>query len=144
MTAEAASLGDHNPQGVAGVNTCGEKAPEIVVKGAGGAIFTRFYPNWSKLLDGEKQSFFDERERLNIKVGGKRKYFDKKNRAGMHPSSPKKKADQEIQRNISSLKFKCKELEENIITSEETDEHQDNVGDHFGGRKGKKHQKRSG
>ena len=61
----------------------------------------------------------------------------------MHPSSPKKKADQEIQRNISSLKFKCKELEENIITSEETDEHQDNVGDHFGGRKGKTPQKRS-
>ena len=72
------------------VNTCGKKAPESGFKGAGGAIFTRFYPNCYNLSDGEKQYIFDERERLKIKVGGKRKSFNNKNRAGMHPSSPKK------------------------------------------------------
>ena len=51
MTAEAASIGDRNPQGVADVNNCGEKAPESGVKGESGAIFTGFYPNWSKILD---------------------------------------------------------------------------------------------
>ena len=91
LAAEAASLVDHHPQRVADVNTRGKKAPEIGVKGAGGAIFIGFYPNWSKLLDREKQYIFDERERLNIKGGGKRKSFDKKNRAGLHPSSPKRK-----------------------------------------------------
>ena len=39
LSAEAASLGDHPPQGVADVNTCGEKAPESGVKGAGDAIY---------------------------------------------------------------------------------------------------------
>ena len=91
LAAEAASLVGHNPQRVADVNTRGEKAPESGVKGAGGAIFIGFYPNWSKLLDREKQSIFDERERLNIKGGGKRKSFDKKDRAGLHSSSPKRK-----------------------------------------------------
>ena len=42
MAAEAAILGDHNPQGVADVNTCGEKSPESGVKGEDGAIFTGF------------------------------------------------------------------------------------------------------
>ena len=41
------------------------------------------------------------------------------------------------------MKAKCKELEERMISSDESDEHQDNAGYHFGGRKGKKHQKRS-
>ena len=59
LAAEAASLVDHHPQRVADVNTRGKKAPEIGVKGAGGAIFIGFYPNWSKLLDREKQSIFD-------------------------------------------------------------------------------------
>ena len=45
LTSEASSIGYHNHQGVVDVNTCGEKAPEIGVKGAGGAIFTGFYPN---------------------------------------------------------------------------------------------------
>ena len=47
LAAEAASLGDNTPQGVGDVNTCGKKARKSGVKGAGGAIFTRFYPNWS-------------------------------------------------------------------------------------------------
>ena len=59
------------------------------IKVAGGAIFTGFYPNGLKLSGGEKQSIFDERKQLNIKVGGKRKYFNKKNIAGLFPSSPK-------------------------------------------------------
>ena len=46
MIAESASIGDHNPQGVADVNTYVEKAPDSVVKVAGGAIFIWFYPNW--------------------------------------------------------------------------------------------------
>ena len=50
---------------------------------------------------------------------------------------------QKIQRDISYLKAKCKELEEEMITSEEADEHQDNAGDQFGGHKGKNNQKRS-
>ena len=45
LAAEAASLGDHTPLGVADINTCGEKAPDNGVKGAGGANFTGFYPN---------------------------------------------------------------------------------------------------
>ena len=61
LAAEAAIIGDHNPWGVAYVNTCGEKAPESGVRGAGGTIFTGFYPNWSKLLEREKQAIFDER-----------------------------------------------------------------------------------
>ena len=61
MVVEAESIGYHNPWGVVDVNTCGEKSPEICVKGAGGAIFTGFYPNWSKLSNGEKQSIFDKR-----------------------------------------------------------------------------------
>ena len=111
LTAEASIIGDHNPQGVVDVNTCGDKAPESGVKGAGGAIFTRFYPNCYHLSDGEKQYIFDERETLNIKGGGKCKSFDNKNRAGLHPSSQKNKAAHNIQRKISSLKAKCKELE---------------------------------
>ena len=67
LVVEAESLGDHTPQGVADFNTRGEKAPEYGVKGAGGAIFTGFYPNWSKLSDKEKQFIFEDRERLNIK-----------------------------------------------------------------------------
>ena len=108
LAAEAIIIWDHNPRGVADVNTYNKKSPESGVKGAGGAIFAIFYPNWSKLSDGEKQSIFDERGRLNIKSGGKRKSFNNKNRAGLHPSSPKKKAAQYIQREISSLKAKCK------------------------------------
>ena len=57
--AGAASLGYHSPQGVANVNTHGEKATESSVKGTGGAIFTGVYSNWSKLSDGETQSIFD-------------------------------------------------------------------------------------
>ena len=49
LAAEASSLGDHTPLGVADINTCGDKAPDSGVKGAGGEIFTGFYPNWSKL-----------------------------------------------------------------------------------------------
>ena len=46
MASEAASIGDHTPRLVADVNTRGEKKPESGFKGAGGAIFTGFYPNW--------------------------------------------------------------------------------------------------
>ena len=96
LAAEASIIGGQNPQGFVDVNTCGNKAPEIGVKGAGGAIFTRFYPNCYKLLDGEKQSTFDNRETINIKVGGKCKSFDSKNRAGLHPSRKINKAAQNI------------------------------------------------
>ena len=49
MEGEASSKGYHTPQGVGNFNTRGKKAPERGVKGSGGAIFTGFYPNWSKL-----------------------------------------------------------------------------------------------
>ena len=55
---------------------------------------------------------------------------------------PKKKANQKTQRNISSLKSKCKEPEEKRSASMESDEPQDNVDDQFGGRKGKKQKMR--
>ena len=42
LVAEAASLGDHTPQGVRDLNTYGDKASESGVKGAGGAIFSGF------------------------------------------------------------------------------------------------------
>ena len=51
LVAETASLGDHNPRGVADVNNCGKKALDSGVKGAGSPIFTGSYPNWSKILD---------------------------------------------------------------------------------------------
>ena len=76
LAAEAVSIGDPPPQGVADINTRGEKEPESDAKGAGGAIFTGFYSNRSKLSDGEKQSIFDKREQLNIKGGGNLKSFD--------------------------------------------------------------------
>ena len=46
LVSEVSSIGDHNPWGFADVKNCCEKASEIGVKGAGGAIFTGFYPNW--------------------------------------------------------------------------------------------------
>ena len=49
LAAEATILGDQTPQGVTDVNTRDEKSPESGVKGSGCAIFTRFYPIWSKL-----------------------------------------------------------------------------------------------
>ena len=47
--ADSTSLVYYNPWGVADVNTCGDKTPESGIKGAGGAIFTGFYPNLSKI-----------------------------------------------------------------------------------------------
>ena len=142
MAAESASLVYHPNRGVVDINTRDEKAPESGVKEAGGAIFTGFYPNWPKLLDREKQSIFDERERLNIKGEGKHKSFDKKNRAGLHPSSSKKAA-QKVQHKISYLKAKCKELEEKRSTRKKADEPQENAGYQFCGRKGKNQKKSS-
>ena len=103
--------------------------------------FTPIGPRYRK--DRKKLSLTRGRGSTS-RLEGKRKFFDKKNRAGMHPSSPEKKAAQNIQGNISYLKAKCKECEEKMSASEESYEHQDNVGDQFGGRKGKKQQKRSG
>ena len=143
LVEEAKILGDYTYQGVGEVNTRGNNAPQIVVKVAGGAIFTGFYPNCSKLSEGEKQCIFDERKRLNIKVGGKRKSFDKKKQIRTASIKSKKKSYQKIQREISSLKAKCKELKENRSASEEADEPQENAGDQFGGRKRKKQQKSS-
>ena len=57
LKAEAASIGDHNPRGVADFNSCGKKAPEISAKVAAGAICTGFYPNLSRLSDREKNIF---------------------------------------------------------------------------------------
>ena len=53
----------------------------------------------------------------------------------------KKKADQEIQRDVSYLTSKCKQLEEKISASDESDEPQDNAGNQFGDHKGKNQQK---
>ena len=108
LAAEDSSLEEHNPWGVADVNTRGEKVPESGVKGAGGAIFTGFYPYWSKLSDGDKQYIFYDKEQLNIKGGGKRKYFDKKKQSRDVSIKTKKKASQEIQREILYLEAKCK------------------------------------
>ena len=66
-----------------------------------------------------------------------------KTEQGCIHQSQKKRAVQEIQREISSLRSKCKELEEQMSASEEADEHQDNVGDQFGGRKGNNQQQMS-
>ena len=78
LAAVFASLGDHIPQVVTDINTRGKKAPETGGKGAGGTIFTRFYPNWCKISGGEKIYIVDEMEQLNIKGRGKRKSFKKK------------------------------------------------------------------
>ena len=143
MEAEATSLGNHTTQGVRDVNAHGKKAPESGVKGAGGAIFTGFYPNWSKLSGVEKQSILDERQLINIKDGGKRKFSDNKIQNRAASITFNNKAAQKIQRDISYLKTKCKKIEENRSASKESDEPQDNAGGHFGGRKGKKQQNKS-
>ena len=87
-------------------------------KEAGGTIFTGFYPNWSKLSNGEKQSIFDKRKRLNIKGGGRRMSLDKEKHSRDASIKSKNKAAQKIQRKILSLKAKCKELEERMKLSE--------------------------
>ena len=143
LAAEAKILGDHAPQVVVDVNTCGDKSQESGVKGSGGTIFTGFYPYWSNILSGEKQSVFDKRDQLNIKGGGKRKSVDKKKQSRAASIKFKNKAAQEIQCKISSLKAKCKELEEKRIASKESDEPQYNADNQFGSRKGKKQKKRS-
>ena len=107
LEAEDASLVHHTPRGVVDVSTHCKKAPESDAKGAGGAIFTVFYPNWAKLPDGDKQSIFDEKDQLNIKGGGKCKSFRKKNRAFI---KYKKKAAQKIQYEVSSLKPSVRNL----------------------------------
>ena len=135
MAAEAASLGYNTPQGVGDVNTRGKKAPKIVVKGAGGAILTGFYPNWSKLSDGEKQSLFDKRGPLNIKGGGKLKKLDRKRYSRANSIKFKNKVSQNIQHEISSLKPKCKELKKKRSSSKETNESQDKACNKCGGRK---------
>ena len=66
-----------------------------------------------------------------MKCGGKQNSFDKKHIAALHPSSTEKKSAQNIQHKISSLKAKCKELEEKMSASEEEYEHLDNAGDRF-------------
>ena len=143
MAEEATSLGEHTHGGVRYVNTHGEKAPESGVKGSGGAIFTGFHPNWYNLLDREKQSIFDNRERLKIKGGGKLKSSDKKKQIRASYIKSKKKSSQKIQGNISFLKAKCKKLEEKRSASKEADEPQENAGDQFGCSKGKKQKKRT-
>ena len=87
------------------------------IKGACGAIFTGFYPNWSKLLYREKKSIFNDRKRLNLKGWGKLKSFNNEKQTKAASIKSKKKAAQEIQCEISSLKSKCKELEENMSAS---------------------------
>ena len=143
LAAEAASQGDHTPREVGDVNTRGKKTPESGVNESDGTIFTGFYPNWSEILNGEKKSILDKRERLNIKGGGKCKYFDKKKHSISSYIKYKKKTAEKNQHEISPLKSKCKEPEEKRITSKEADEPQDNVGNQFGGRKGKNQQKSS-
>ena len=118
LAAENASIVYHNPRGVMDVNNCGKKAPESGSKGECGAIFTCFYPNRSNLSDTEKQYIFDERERLNIKGGGKHKSFENKNRSVLHPSSQEKKAAQKIQQRTSFLKAKCEEISKKMSATE--------------------------
>ena len=87
------------------------------------------------------QYLFDERERINIKGGGKRKSLEKEKFRAASINS-KNKAAQKIQRDISSLKAKCKELEGKRSTSREEDENEGNAGNQFGGCKGNKQKKR--
>ena len=96
MASEAASLGDCTPWGIRYVNTRGKKVTESSVKGAGGAIFNRFYPNWYKLSDGENQYIFDEMEKLNIKIGGKRKSVCRGKQSRSASIKSKQKAAQKI------------------------------------------------
>ena len=60
-------------------------------------------------------------ERLDIKGGGKRKLFNNKKHRRASSIKSKRKASQKIQREISCLKAKCKELKEKSITGKEAD-----------------------
>ena len=82
-------------------------------------------------------------EKINIKGGWKQKYFDKEKQSRAASIKSKNKAAHHIQRKISSLKAKCRELKEKRSASKESDEPQYNVGNQFVGRKFKNHQKKS-
>ena len=94
-------------------------------------------------MDRDKKSIFDDMERLKIKGGGKTKYLNKKKQSRAESIRFKKKAAQKIQREISSLKYKCKELKEKRSARKEADEPQEIVGNQFVCRKVKKQKKRS-
>ena len=143
MAIEASSLGDHTPRGVAVVNTRGNKAPEISVKGAGGAIFTSFIaigPSYrTEIRKKSSTRGGDSTSRAEVRAIP---LTIKKQRMDASINS-KNKTAQKIQREISYLKSNCKKLEENRSASKESDEPQDNVGDQFGDRTVKNQQKRS-
>ncbi len=115
-------------------------APDGGVTSNDGTIFTGYYPNWRQLTDANKQSVYDERKRLDIKMtkGKKPPYKGRQTSA----IKAKKKEVSKLNRKISSLKAKLKSAS-SIDDDDEPEEVQNNAGDQFGGRKKKKENKSS-
>ena len=144
MAAEAASLPDYVPNRQAsGVESYGAKgpAPSSGVKGQDGAIYIGYYPNWNDISKADKSIVYEERKRLGATQ-------DKSKTRRSKPSAVKAKKQTltKMKREIASLKVKFKEIKAKRGPSSDDDadaddETQDDAGNQFGGRKGKKKKK---
>jgi hypothetical protein len=145
LAAEAAGLPEyaHNRQ-TSGMTSQGTKdsPPTIGIK-KDGVIYTGYYPNWAAIPNDQKTLVYDERKRLGI-GGDKNKSQTRRSK----PSAVKtrKKNMTKLNREIASLRVKVDHLKKKRGISsdddaDDTDGPQDNAGDQFGGRKGKKKSK---
>jgi hypothetical protein len=143
LAVEATSMVNFaSTRNTSGIETSGS-APATGIKGSDGTIFTGFYKNFSQLSDDDKQAIFDERKRLNIVP---KKGRGTPSRGGRKTSAikSKKKALGKLNREISSLKTRLKDIEGKrppVSSDDGNDSPQDNAGDQFGGRTTKKKKK---
>jgi hypothetical protein len=143
LSAEAAKLPDYVPNRQAsGVETHGKgSAPESGVKSIDGTTFTGYYPEWHSMSDEDKNAVIAERKRQG--------QASKKKPGSSKASSirTKKKTLNKLNRKVSALQVKFKNLKKKAESSDEdeedADEPQDNAGDQFGGRNGKKKAKKA-
>jgi hypothetical protein len=144
LAKEAASLPEFNPNRQASAVDSRSGVPESGIRGPDGVIFTGFYKNFQQLSENDKQAIYDERKRLNIVPKKSRSERTKKRTTSAIKS--KKKTLVMMNREISSLKARLKDMEGKKTTSsgDEDDAPQDNAGDQFGGRKQKKQKKEGG
>ena len=144
FAAYVASQTDPTPNRQAsGVGTK-DQAPASGIKNADGSIYTGLYPNWKDLNQHQRSSIFQERKKLNINFvlpqGNHQGNHHKPRSSGYNKK--KKPHIQRMQREISSLRNQNQKLRAKRGASEdEAGEPQDDAGNQFGGRRGKKEQK---
>jgi hypothetical protein len=134
FSAYVASETDQTPKRQAsGVETT-DQAPANGIKNNDGSIYTGNYPNYHKLNRQQRSSVYEERKKLNLN----RKPGSSGNKKKQRPHF------QKMQREISSLRSQCQKLQEKRGGSEvDAGEPQDDAGNQFGGRRGKKEQKKN-